>query len=82
MARQSHLNAKNPEALWAARLADLLRLALAEQKGPAEIAREVRKRLATIERSASFLDDLQRDRLLKDLERQRCSGISSAWRRA
>jgi hypothetical protein len=31
----------------------------------------VRKRLATIERSGSFLDDHQRDRLLKDLERQR-----------
>jgi hypothetical protein len=31
----------------------------------------VRKRLATIERSGSFLDDHQRDRLLQDLERQR-----------
>lgn len=85
MAGQSSLNAKNLEALGAARLAELLltlskgdasasrmlRLALAEQKGPAEIAREVRKRLATIERSGSFLDDHQRDRLLKDLERQR-----------
>jgi hypothetical protein len=38
---------------------------------PAGIAREVRKRLATIERSGSFLDDHQRDRLLQDLERQR-----------
>ena len=85
MAGSSSLNAKNLEALGAARLAELLltlsegdagakrllRLALAEQKGPAEIAREVRKRLATIERSGSFLDDHQRDRLLKDLERQR-----------
>jgi hypothetical protein len=85
MAGSSSLNAKNLEALGAARLAELLltlsegdagakrllRLALAEQKGPAEIAREVRKRLATIERSGSFLDDDQRDRLLKDLERQR-----------
>ncbi len=85
MARQSTLNAKNLEALGAARLAELmltlsegdagakrlLRLALAEQKGPAEIAQEVRKRLATIERSGSFLDDDQRDKLLKDLERQR-----------
>lgn len=85
MARQSTLNAKNLEALGAARLAELmltlsegdagakrlLRLALAEQKRPAEIAQEVRKRLATIERSGSFLDDDQRDKLLKDLERQR-----------
>lgn len=85
MAGSSSLNAKNLETLGAARLAELLltlsegdagvkrllRLALAEQKGPAEIAREVRKRLATIERSGSFLDDHQRDRLLKDLERQR-----------
>jgi hypothetical protein len=85
MAGSSSLNAKNLEALGAARLAELLlalsqgdagakrllRLALAEQKGPAEIAREVRKRLATIARSGSFLDDHQRDRLLKDLERQR-----------
>ena len=85
MAGAPRLNAKTLEALGAARLAELLitlsegdpgarrllRLALAEQKGPAEIAREVRKRLATIERSGSFLDDDQRDRLLKDLERQR-----------
>ena len=85
MAGSSILNAKNLEALGAARLAELLltlsegdsgakrllRLALAEQKGPAEIARAVRKRLATIERSGSFLDDHQRDKLLKDLERQR-----------
>lgn len=85
MAGASSLNAKNLEALGAAKLAELLltlsegdagakrllRLALAEQKGPAEIAREVRKRLATIARSGSFLDDHQRDKLLKDLERQR-----------
>lgn len=85
MAGQSSLNARNLEALGAPRLAELLltlsqgdadakrllRLALAEQKGPAEIAREVRKRLATIERSGSFLDDHQRNALLKDLERQR-----------
>jgi len=85
MAGSSSLNAKNLEALGAARLAELLltlsegdagakrllRLAQAEQKGPVEIAREARKRLATIERSGSFLDDHQRDALLKDLERQR-----------
>ena len=85
MAGSTRLNAKTLEALGAARLAELLitlsegdagakrllRLALAEQKGPAVIAREVRKRLATIEGSGSLLDDHQRDKLLKDLERQR-----------
>lgn len=84
MAGRSSLNAKSLEALGAAKLAELLitlsegdagakrllRLALAEQKGPAEIAREVRQRLATVERSGSLLDDHQRDNLLKDLERQ------------
>jgi tetratricopeptide (TPR) repeat protein len=85
MAGKSTLNAKNLEALGAARLAELLitlsqgnaaakrvlRLALAEQWGPTEIAREVRKRLATISRSGSFLDGRQRDALLKDLDQQR-----------
>jgi hypothetical protein len=85
MAGKSTLNAKNLEALGAARLAELLitlsqgdaaakrmlRLALAEQRGPAEIAREVRKRLATIARSSSFLDGRQRDALLRDLDQQR-----------
>jgi thioesterase domain-containing protein len=49
----------------------LLRLALAEQKGPLEMARELRKRLASIARSDSLLDDHQRDELLRELERQR-----------
>jgi len=79
------LNAKNLEALGAARLAELLivlcegnnaskrllRLALAEQKGPLEMARELRKRLASIARSDSLLDDRQRDELVRELERQR-----------
>ena len=79
------LNAKNLEALGATRLAQLLivpcegnnaskrllRLALAEQKGPLEMARELRKRLASIARSGSLLDDRQRDQLLRELERQR-----------
>ncbi len=63
MAGSSRLNAKSLEALGAARLADLL-LTLSEGDAGA-------KRLATIARSGSFLDDHQRDRLLKDLERQR-----------
>jgi hypothetical protein len=49
----------------------LLRLALAEQMGPLEMARELRKRLASIARAGSLLDDLQRDELLRELERQR-----------
>ncbi|MCT0212154.1 MULTISPECIES: DUF6880 family protein [unclassified Synechococcus] len=85
MASRSTLNARNLEGLGAAKLAELLisltqgnaaakrqlRLALAEQRGPAEIGREVRKRLATIARSTSFLDWRQRDALLTDLDQQR-----------
>lgn len=84
-AASGSLNAKNLEALGAARLAELLmtlcegnnasrrllRLALAEQKGPLEMARELRKRLASIARSDSLLDDRQRDELVRELERQR-----------
>ena len=64
-AAKGSLNAKNLEALGAARLAELLivvcegnnaskrllRLALAEHKGPLEMARELRKRLASIARA-------------------------------
>ena len=84
-AAKGTLNAKNLEALGAARLAELLiqlcegnnasmrllRLALAEQKGPLEMARELRKRLASIARAGSLLDDHQRDELVRELERQR-----------
>jgi hypothetical protein len=48
-----------------------LRLALAEQRGPLEMAQEVRKRLAAVERSSSWLDQKRRDALLADLDRQR-----------
>jgi hypothetical protein len=85
MAGRASLNAKNLEALGAARLAELLlqhtegnaaarralRLALAEQRGPLEMAQEVRKRLAAVERSSSWLDQKRRDALLADLDRQR-----------
>ena len=68
MASRKTLNAKNLEALGAPRLAELLleisagdavakrhlRLALADSVGPAEVAREVRKRLTTIGKSRSF----------------------------
>jgi hypothetical protein len=85
MANKTSLNAKNLEALGTARLAELLmdlcqgnaaakralRLALAEQGGAADVAQQVRKRLATIARSGSWLDKRRRDELLADLERQR-----------
>ena len=85
MAGRASLNAKNLEALGPARLAALLlqhtegnaaarralRLALAEQRGPLEMAQEVRKRLAVVERSSSWLDQKRRDALLADLDRQR-----------
>ena len=85
MAGRASLNAKNLEALGTARLAALLlqhtegnaaarrvlRLALAEQRGPLEMAQEVRRRLAAVERSSSWLDQKRRDALLADLDRQR-----------
>ena len=85
MAGRASLNAKNLEALGPARLAALLlqhtegnaaarralRLALAEQRGPLVMAQEVRKRLAAVERSSSWLDQKRRDALLADLDRQR-----------
>ena len=85
MAGRSSLNAKNLEGLGAVRLAALLlqltegnaaarrtlRLALAESRGPEEMAQEVRKRLAAVERSNRWLEIRERDVLLADLERQR-----------
>ena len=85
MAGRASLNAKNLEALGSARLAALLlqhtegnaaarralRLALAEQRGPLEMAQELRKRLAAVERSSSWLDQKRRDALLADLDGQR-----------
>ncbi|MFM7513085.1 MAG: DUF6880 family protein [Cyanobium sp.] len=75
--------AKQLEALGVERLAELvlelsegkpaakrvMRLALAEQQGPAELARQVRQRLATIARAGSLLDDDPRDDLLRELDR-------------
>ncbi len=91
MANKTSLNAKNLEALGTARLAELLmnlcqgnaaakralRLALAEQGGAADVAQQVRKRLATIARSGSWLDKRRRDELLADLERQRQAIVGS-----
>jgi hypothetical protein len=81
------LNAKNLEALGAARLAELLleistgnaaakrrlRLELAGAESPGEVAKEIRKRLTTIARSRSFVDWQNRKGLVDDLETQRRS---------
>ena len=70
MASNKTLNAKNLEALGAARLAELLleistgsaaakrrlRLELAGADSPGEVSKEIRKRLTTIARSRSFVD--------------------------
>jgi hypothetical protein len=78
-------NADNLEALGALRLAQLLmeisegnatarrrlRLELAAAESPAELAKEIRKRLATIARSRTFVDWQSRKSLIDDLEAQR-----------
>lgn len=84
MASKKTLNAQNLETLGAERLAQLLieistgdagikrrlRLELAGAQGPAEVAREVRKRLTTIARSRSFVDWHNRSALVSDLSTQ------------
>jgi hypothetical protein len=78
------LNTQNLEALGATRLADLfievsqgnaeikrrLRLELSHALGAGELAREVRKRLATIKRATSFVDWQKQRAFVKDLETQ------------
>lgn len=85
MASQRTLNARNLEALGAAALAELLmevssgqaviqrrlRLALAAAEGASGGAQEVRKRLAAIDRSRTFVGSARRPALLRDLEAQR-----------
>jgi hypothetical protein len=85
MASKKTLNAKNLEALGAERLSALLieistgnaaakrrlRLELAGAQSPAEVGREVRKRLTTIARSRSFVDWQKRKALVEDLDMQR-----------
>jgi len=82
VASKKTLNAKNLEAPGAHRLAELLieistgdaaakrrlRLELAGAQRPAEVGREVRKQLATIGRSRSFVDWHKRKALVDDLE--------------
>jgi hypothetical protein len=85
MASKKTLNAVNLETLGATRLAELLieisagdatakrrlRLELAGEDGPLEVAKEIKKRLATIARSKSFVDWQNIDDLYDDLDAQR-----------
>lgn len=85
MESKKTLNAKNLEALGAARLSELLieitkgdneakrhlRLELAGAQGSSEVAKEIRKRLATIARSSSFIEWDEIKKLIRDLELQR-----------
>ena len=85
MASKTTLNAKNLQSLGAERLAELLievstgnaaakrrlRIELAGENGPAEVAREVMKRLLTIARSQSYVDWHRKKALVGDLETQR-----------
>ena len=78
------LNHANLSALGAERLADLLlevstgsadikrrlRLELSHDLGPAELGRDVRKRLATLRRSSSFIGWRKRKAVIKDLQIQ------------
>ncbi|MGL4440052.1 MAG: DUF6880 family protein [Bosea sp. (in: a-proteobacteria)] len=91
MPPKTSLNAKNLEALGAERLAALLleistgnaaakrrlRLELAGEESPAEVARAITKRLATIARSRSFVDWHNRKGLVEDLESQRRAILTS-----
>lgn len=84
MAAKRTLNARNLEALGATALAELLievsagnaviqrrlRLALAAAGGAEGAAQAVRKRLAAIARSSTFLDAAKRKALLADLQAQ------------
>ena len=85
MATKRPLNARNLEALGADRLAELLiqvskgrtvarrllRFELAGREGAAELAREVRQRLAAIGRSRAAFDAQKRRDLLDELELHR-----------
>lgn len=85
MSAKKSLNVQNLAALGPERLAELLieisagdaaakrrlRLELAGAESPGELAKEVRKRLATIARSRSFVDGQNRRALVDDLEVQR-----------
>ena len=90
MASKKTLNTENLAALGAARLSELLieitkgdaaakrrlRLELAGTLNSAEVAREIRKRLATIARSHSFVEWDKLKALKKDLEFQRSAIVA------
>ena len=83
------LNAANLEALGTTRLARLLieisegnapvkrrlRLELAGADSPTAVANQIRKRIATIARSRSFVDWHNRKSLVDDLEAQRRANV-------
>jgi hypothetical protein len=91
VAPKTAVNARNLEALGAARLAELLveisagnaaakrrlRLELAAAKSPGDVAKEVRKRLATIARSRSFVDWQGVRALANDLDLQRSAVVET-----
>ena len=95
MASKKALNASNLEALGAERLAALLmevsqgnsaikrrlRLELVSTESPAELGREIRKRLAAIARSRSFVDWQNRKALVDDLEAQRRAIVQQVAKR-
>ena len=84
---KSTLNAKNLEPLGAERLAELLlelsrgnaaakqrlRMELAGERGTDALAKEVRNRITTIERSRSFVDWQGVRTLANDLDTQGCT---------
>jgi hypothetical protein len=91
VAAKTAVNAKNLEALGAARLAELLveisagdaaakrrlRLELAAAKSPGDVAKEVRKRLTMIGRSRSFVDWQGVRALAHDLDLQRSAVVET-----
>lgn len=96
MASAKTLNKANLEALGASRLADLLleisegnapakrrlRLELAGSESPAQAARQIRSRLATIARSRGVLEGPARRALIDDLEAQRRAIVEQVGRTA
>jgi hypothetical protein len=95
VATKTVLNAKNLEALGPERLAELLieitadnpaakrrlRMELARAQSPAEVAKEVRKRLTIIARSRSFVDGTAPDPwpMTSILSAMRSSRRSPSW---
>ena len=96
MASKKTLNAANLAALGAERLAALLmevsegnaaikrrlRLELVGEESTAELEKEIRKRLATIARSRSFVDWQNRKALVDDLETQRRAIVQQVGQRS